>query len=228
MPGIKDFVRGRIAPMADGFVKAAVTRAMNKYEELEREASAVARDENRSPIGKRKGLEDLVRKNAHEVVRIRKATESAKARLAERIAKLQPPSADKTDAFAAATCIKVCELFHAMSRGQRKVTLSTASLSYTQALLAAPVELSGLDPELREMAVTRAIDLAHPGKLAEIERVREDIQMLDVAARVLADMARDVAQLPNNRALDELISSAVTDTRHIDADIEHQTASLAA
>ena len=45
---------------------------------------------------------------------------------------------------------------------------------------------------------------------------------------MLTEVACEVAELPNAKALDELVNSAVPDQRHLEADAERSTAPLAA
>jgi hypothetical protein len=52
--------------------------------------------------------------------------------------------------------------------------------------------------------------------------------MLDVAARVLTEHVAEVAGLPNVRALDEIINTAIPDHRHLDADAERIASAIEA
>jgi len=148
--------------------------------------------------------------------------------LAKRRAKLQPPPIDKTDAAAAAIGSELRAQLVRVSAGERKAFLPTADPMFWLAVLEAPSVLSGVDNDTRESVLSLAVENAHPGQLAKLEHDGEAVSLLEVASRVLSELAVEVAELPNAAALDDFISAAVPDARHLEADAERNTAPLAA
>jgi hypothetical protein len=92
----------------------------------------------------------------------------------------------------------------------------------------APNELTGINNEVREAARTRAINIVHPGKLEQLERERAAVQLLANATTAAADAMRDLAELPNEYALNDFLNQSVPDQRHIQADVERETELAAA
>jgi hypothetical protein len=232
MPGIRDFVLEQ-ALRYDGVhglqpVTAAIKRAMGAYDTFEAEARKIKADQHLSPLGKKQKIQKMVSDQAHELVRVRKTAEKAKANLAKRRDRLQPPLIDKTDAAAAAIRSELRAQLVRMSKGEIKAFLPTADPMFWHAVLEAPNALTGIDKDTREAVLSLAVESAHPGQLARIEKDSEAIQLLDVASRVLTEVAVEVAELPDAKALDELVDSAVPDQRHLEADADRNTAPLAA
>jgi hypothetical protein len=115
-----------------------------------------------------------------------------------------------------------------MSKGERKAFLASATdPMYLAAVIEAPNELSGIDADTRDMIVARAVEMAHPGELAALEKSNAEIAMLDVAARVLAEHAAEIAGI-HPRALDGFLAEAIPDQRHLEADAERIVAAIAA
>jgi hypothetical protein len=229
MPGIRDFVFTQAASLADGPIKAGITRAMTAYDSFAAERAKIENDPNLSGAGKRQKVQEFLKANVHEVVRVQKLTEKTKAKQAEKRKKLAPPAIDKTDAAGAMLRAQVRTKLESMSRGERKAFLASATDPlYLAAVLEAPNELSGVDAETREMVLAKSIEIAHPGALAALERDNLAVQMLDVAARVLTEHAAEIAGLPNVRALDDLINTAIPDQRHLEADAERIASAIAA
>jgi len=230
MSGIKDFVLSSTLPYeaVHGLqpVTAAIKRAMTAYDTFEDGARKIAADANLSAIGKRDKIQKFVSDQSHELVRVRKHAEKAKANVAKRRAKLQPPSIDKTDAAAAAIRSELRAQLVRMSAGERRAFLPTADPMFWYAVLEAPSALTNVDNETRSAVLSLAIENAHPGQLAKLEHDSEAIQLLEVASRVLTELACEVADLPNAAALDELVNSAVPDQRHLEADADRNTAPL--
>src|SRR6266436_3528819 len=228
MPGIKDFVLTQALPYeaVHGLqpITAAIKRAMGAYDTFNTEAKKIGADANLSAAGKKQKVQKFVSDQAHELVRVRMAAEKAKANLAKRRAKLQPPPIDKTDAAAAAIRSELRAQLVRMSAGERKAFLPTADPMFWQAVLEAPNALTNIDNDTRESVLSLAIESAHPGQLAKLEHDSEAIQLLEVASRVLSEVACEVAELPNAKALDELVNNAVPDQRHLEADAERSTA----
>jgi hypothetical protein len=230
MPGIRDFVLSSTLPYkaVHGLqpVTAAIKRAMGVYDTFESEARKIAEDSHLSPVGKKQKIQKFVVEHAHEIVRVKKAAEKAKANMAKRRTNIKLPPIDKTDAGAAAMRSELRNRIFQMSAGERKAFLPTADPMFWQAVLEAPNALTGIDSETRDSILNLAIEAAHPGALAKIEKDSEAIQLLEVASRVLAEHAAEVADLPNAAALDDFVSGAVPDTRHLEADAERNMSPL--
>src|SRR5437764_10459573 len=101
MAGIRDYVMTQAASLADGPIKAGITRAMSAYDQLNTERAKVDTDPNLSETGRRTKTKDFLKTNAHEVVRVKKLAEKAKAKQAEKRKNLALPAIDKTDAAGA-------------------------------------------------------------------------------------------------------------------------------
>ena len=174
MPGIRDFVLTQTAPYeaVSGLqpVTAAIKRAMGAYDTFNAEARKIGADANLSAAGKKQKVTKFVSDQAHELVRVRMAAEKAKANLAKRRAKLQPPPIDKTDAAAAAIRSELRAQLVRMSAGERKAFLPTADAMFWHAVLEAPNALTGIDGDTRQTIQTLAVE--NQGAVRIQERVR--------------------------------------------------------
>ena len=213
--------------MPDGPVKASINRAVNAHRNFEVEAAKIAANADLSVEGKSKAAREFAAKQAHKLLRIQKFAKRAQTRIAEKRAKLLPPSPDKTDAAGAVLRAQIRDRLAGKSLAELKATLPSAPMAHLQAVLEAP-ELVGADNELLETITTRAINIAHPHAAVSFERDREAVTMLNVAAQALGDMVKDVAALPNNAALEDFIGTAVPNQALIDRDVELQSEPLAA
>src|SRR3982074_3727515 len=136
MPGIRDFVLTRAAPLPDGPIKAGITRAITVYDKFNTERAKIDNDPNLSDAGKRTKMQEFFKADLHEVVRVQKLAEKAKAKQAERRKKLQPPAIDKTDAAGAMLRARACDHLEKMGKGERKAFLaSTSDPLYLAAIL---------------------------------------------------------------------------------------------
>ncbi|MBR0796106.1 hypothetical protein JQ615_11970 [Bradyrhizobium jicamae] len=224
MPSYSETMTSVAALMRDGPTKATLLRLVDVHNKIESEGAKIAGDGDRSPSGKTKASRDLVGKNASELLKARKFVEGATKRHAEKRASIELPAIDKTDAAGAALRGEMRNHLRGMSSlAERKAFLATASLPYLLAALEAPDELTGINVEVREAARSKAIDASFPGKLAELEKERADIQLLDNATKAFADTARNLAGLPNERALNEFVSANVPDHSRIDVEVERMT-----
>src|SRR4051794_3550073 len=82
-------------------VKAQMDRAFAAEDEFRAHHDKVAKNQHLSPIGRQDAMKTFVGEKAHELHRARKAVDVARAKLADRRAKLLPPPPDKTDVAAA-------------------------------------------------------------------------------------------------------------------------------
>jgi len=226
MAAISDFVKKQASALPDGSYKSAIGRAMTAFETFSVERAKIDANPHFNLAGKRANAQNYVKANVHEVARIRKLAERAKVKQSEQRKALQPAPIDKTDSAGSTVRSELRARLASMSKAERKVFLADARTSplYFTAVLEAPNELSGVDDETREMVLTRAIEAAHPGKLAAIERDNQSIELLNVAARVLAEHVAEVAELPNVKALDDLIDSAIPDHSRLDEEAERPAA----
>jgi hypothetical protein len=211
-----------------GPLKAALNHVAKVHQEILTVKANVAGNRDLSAEGKTKEARSFLTKRAFELVRANMNARRLGERIAEKRANLKVPPIDKSDAVAAAMAVEMCRRVYAMPRAEKKANLANASLPFLQAVLAAPDELTGFDAELRQTATDRAIDIAHPGKATELEADQNAIQLLQNATKALSDEARELVDLPKGSALTEFIDQAVPDQRHIAADVERETAPLAA
>ncbi|MGY8677122.1 hypothetical protein Q2941_04820 [Bradyrhizobium sp. UFLA05-153] len=144
-------------------------------------------------------------------------------RLDEKRARIQLPAIDRTDAAGAVLRSQVRDRLAGKSAKEIRALAPTMSLLYATAILEAP-ELVGIDQEAIEAVRARAIDLVCPGKPAELDAERDAARLLQNATTALSDAARELGDLPNRPALNDFINQAVPDQRHIEAQVQRETA----
>ncbi|MCK1711522.1 MULTISPECIES: hypothetical protein [unclassified Bradyrhizobium] len=110
------------------------------------------------------------------------------------------PAIDKTDAAGAGLRSQVRDRLAGKSAQELRALIPSMSLLFLQSILEAP-ELVGIDPATTEAVRNHAIDLVHPGALAELNAERDRVRLLANATAALAEAARDLAELPNAAAL---------------------------
>jgi hypothetical protein len=209
---------------------AAITRAMATHEKIKAKAAEVANDKHKSALGKKDSLEKFVSENAHEVMRIRKTVDTMRAKLTERRAKLMPPPPDPTNVASAVMKMGMLQMLREMkNHGERlKLILAVdADSRFMEAVLEAPNVMSGIDNQARELITTNVIERFHPGALAAIEKAEEAIELVDVAARVAFNTARDAAEFPSDAVFSKFVETAVGATGALEADINRKFADLA-
>ncbi|WP_441268291.1 hypothetical protein AB7G19_26190 [Bradyrhizobium sp. 215_C5_N1_1] len=215
---------------AAGIPNATVRTTFDRLIELHRDimatTAAVRGDTDLSTQGRTKKARDEMKKNAWKMIRAKAFASRLNDRIDEKRAKLELPAIDKTDAAGAVLRSQVRDRLPKSAK-ELKALVPTMSLLYLQTLLEAP-ELVGADREIAEDARTRAINIVHPGKLDELERERAAVQLLTNATAAAADAMRDLADLPNAHALNDFLNQSVPDQRHIQADVERETALAAA
>src|SRR5260370_40895449 len=89
MPGIRDFILTQAAPLPAGPIKAGIARAMTVYDKFDTDRAKIDNDPNLSDTGRRAKMREFLTADLHEVVRVRKLAEKAKANLSERRKNLQ-------------------------------------------------------------------------------------------------------------------------------------------
>jgi hypothetical protein len=102
-----------------------------------------------------------------------------------------------------------------------------ADPSMMEAALEAPNAMSGIDDQMRQLITTSVIERLHPGALAQIERAEEAIELVDVAARVAFNTARDAAEFPNDPTFASFVETSVGATGALEADLNNKFADLA-
>jgi hypothetical protein len=234
MPTMEEFILERAGPFADvpalQPALAAITRALDAHTRMKTKAAEVARDTHRTPIGKRDVMQKFIGANAHEVVRIRKSVDVMRAKLAERRAKLMPPPPDPTNVASAVMKMGMLQMLREMKNpGERlKLLLAPdADPRFMEAVLEVPNVMSGINDQARELIVTNVIEKRHPGALAQIERVEEAIELVDVAARVAFNTGRDAAEFPSDDVFSKFVETSVGATGALEADLNNKFADLA-
>lgn len=96
-----------------------------------------------------------------------------------------------------------------------------------EAALEAPNAMSGINDQMRELITTSVIERNHPGALAQIEKAEEAIELVDVAARVAFNTARDAAEFPSDAVFSKFVETSVGATVALDADVDRTFADLA-
>jgi hypothetical protein len=229
MPDYYSTMDSIIAQMRESPITKGLKTAIAIERGLDEQRAVIFANPNLNATGVRNESISYLRKQVPDLIKAMKLVERSESRLAERVTNLKPPEIDATSVVAAAMAVASCAQVKQMAPKEKESFLkNNASLPYLQAVLAGPNELTGIDRSLRESVRMRAIDLAFPEKLADLQRDREALQVLKGAVRKLTDTAREFADLPTDADFQEFLNAAVPDQRRIAADIEHDTAPLAA
>lgn len=223
MPTYEDYMEGQIAGVSDVAVRGALTRVLKLHRDILATAAHVRGNADLSAQGRTKAARDELKQKAWELIRANATAQRLAVRIAEKRAKIQLPAIDKTDAAGAALRSQVRDRLNGKSAQELRALAPTMSALYAQAILEAP-ELVGADRDTVEAVRSRAIDLLHPGKSTELDAERNAVQLLANATAQLSNAARDLAELPNASALAQFLNESVPDTRHIEAEIERETA----
>lgn len=222
-PRYFDFLEGQAASVSDVAVRGAFSRVAKLHREILETTANVRGNRDLSPQGRAKEARSLLGKKAWELIRANTTVQRLNSRIDEKRAKVQLPIVDKTDAAGAALRSQVRDRLNGKSAQELRALAPTMSLLFAMAILEAP-DLVGADGETVDAARDRAIDLVHPGKLAELDAERAAVRLLANATTELSNAARDLAELPSTRALDEFLNQTVPDQRHITAAIETELA----
>lgn len=223
MPSYFDHMNSTIAAMPDGVTKAALDSVVKIHGDIEATKANVRGNADLSAQGKRKEAQAFMSKRAHEVIRAKTTAHRLATHLDEKRAKIKLPEIDRTDAVGAALRSQVRDRLASKSEAELRALVPSMSLLFAQAILEAP-ELIGIDPVTTSAVRDHAIELVHPGKLAELNAERDAVRLLAHATAVAVDAARDLAELPNAHALDDFLNATVPDQRHIEAEIERSVA----
>lgn len=205
----------------------AITRALDVHTKFRTKAAEVAKDPHRTALGKQDVLRKFVGENAHEVLRIRKAVDVMRTKLTERRAKLMPPAPDPTNAASAMLRMEARTFLRGVKNPGERLRLILDDPSMMAAALEASDAMSGINDQMRELIVTNVIERNHPGALAQIEKAEEAIELVDVAARVAFNTARDAAEFPNDAVFSKFVETSVGATVALDADVDRTFADLA-
>lgn len=208
----------------------AITRALDVHTKFRTKAAEVAKDPHRTPLGKQDVLRKFVGENAHEVLRIRKTVDVMRTKLTERRAKLMPAKADPANVASAVMRMEMRQMLRGIKNHGERLRLlldNDADTSMLEAALEAPNAMSGINDQMRELITTSVIERNHPGALAQIEKAEEAIELVDVAARVAFNTARDAAEFPNDAVFSKFVETSVGATGALDADVDRTFAGLA-
>lgn len=209
---------------------AAITRALDVHTKMRTKAADVAKDTHRTPLGKQDVLRKFVGENAHEVLRIRKTVDVMRTKLTERRAKLMPAKADPSNVASAVMRMEMRQMLRGIKNPGERLRLlldNDADTSMLEAALEAPNAMSGITDQMRELITTSVIERNHPGALAQIEKAEEAIELVDVAARVAFNTARDAAEFPNDAVFSKFVETSVGATVALEADVERGFAAMA-
>lgn len=223
MPTYQDYMESQIAGVSDVAVRGALTRVLKLHRDFLETAANVRGNTDLSAQGRTKEGRSFLGKRAHELIRANVTAQRLAARIGEKRAKIQLPAIDKTDAVGAALRSEVRKKLDGKSAQELRALAPTMSALFAQAILEAP-ELVGADRDTVEAVRARAVDIVQPGRSAELDAERDAVRLLAGATAELSNAARDLAELPNASALSEFLNQAVPDTRHIEAEIERETA----
>lgn len=229
MPTIEDTILQRAARFSTDPVLQpafdAISRALDTHTKIRAKALDVSKDTHRTALGKRDVMQKYVGENAHELVRARKAGDTLRAKIAERRAKLLPAAPDPSNVASAMLRSEIRQMLRGMkNHGDRlKALLATdADTTFLEAVLEAPNAMSGITDDQRELIQTSAMERLHPGALAAIEAAEEAIELVDVAARVVFETARDAGEFPTNSVFSTFVETTVGATGQLEADLNRK------
>jgi hypothetical protein len=229
MPTINEVLLSRFR--ADGVpalepAKIALVRTFAFQDEVRAERVKVEGNKNLSPIGRRDAMQKFVAEKAHELHRARKTVDTMRAKLDERRAKLAPTAPDVTGTIKRG---EMRTMLRGMNIGQRMKLLTSLNPDPTwiQAVLEMPNEMSGIDPQTRELVMSAVVERAHPGALARIEQAEEAIVVVNAAVEVTFNTVRDAAEFPNNAVLSDFVTQSIGATAQLDAEISRGFEALA-
>jgi hypothetical protein len=229
---MEEFILERAGPWSDvpalQPALAAITRALDVHTKMKTKAAEVAKDTHRTAIGKRDVMQKFVGEQAHEVTRIRKTVDVMRAKLTERRAKLMPLAPDPTNAASAMLRMEARTFLRGIKNPGERLRLLLDDPSMMEAALEAPNAMSGINDQMRELITTNVIERNHPAALAQIEKAEEAIELVDVAARVAFNTARDAAEFPNDSTFASFVETSVGATGALEADLNNRFADLAA
>lgn len=232
MPTIKETLLSRFkgdgVPALDP-AKIALTRIFAFHDDISAHHIKISGSQNLTPVGRQDAMRKYVTEHAHELHRARKSVETMRAKLSERRAKLQPLPPDPKDLSAAILRSEMRTMLRGMNSGQRMSLVLSANTNQTlvHAVLEAPNFASGVNDQARELLTVAAVEKAHPGALAEIERIEEAIEVVNAAVRIAFDKARAAAEFRDERVLTDFVEKAVGDSRALDADVDRSFTALA-
>lgn len=221
-PRYFDFLEGQIASVSDVAVRGAMTRVSKLHRDILTTAANVRGNKDLSAQGRTKEARLFLGKHAGDLIRANATVQRLAARIDEKRATFKLPTIDKTDAAGAVLRSQVRDRLPKSAK-ELRAAIPTMSALYLQAILEAP-ELVGADRETVDAARARAIDLVQPGKSAELDAERDAVRLLANATTALSDAARELAELPNNHALNEFLTQIIPDQRAIEADVARETA----
>lgn len=210
--------------------KAALTKALDLNVALRAKHAQIAADDKLSPIGKQDAFRKHLAENAHQLVRARKAVDALKAKTAQYLASVQPKAPDKTDFAAAVTRSDYRQMLREMPIGKRMSLLLAPDADPTmlQAVLESPVnELSGINQETRRLVTQNAVERENPGATARIEKIRDAIELAEVATGAAFGTALKTAEFPNQHVFDSFIDQAVGDTTRLSAEVDREISQAA-
>lgn len=208
----------------------AVTRALDTHAKFRAKAAEVAKDPHRTSIGKRDVMQKFIGENAHEIARARKSVEAMRVKRTERLAKLMPLAPDPTNVASAVMRLGMLQHLRAIKNPGERIQIllaPDADIRFLEAVLDAPDQMSNITPQIRELVKTAVIEKRHPGALAQIEKIDEAIELVDVAARVVFNTARDAAEFPSDAVFTSFVETSVGDCRVLDVDLDRSFSAMA-
>lgn len=223
MPTLVDHLKGQIAPLSDGPIKA---HAINNLDAVQRVATEVATeiarinaDINLSPAGKTSKAIDAIKPHLHHVMRSDSLIESASAKLCTKESGLV--SSSTFDAKRAPIRSEMRAVIKSMTRGDHIAAINdpNVDVEVLESIVEAPSMLHGVDTDLRDVAAKRLATIRNPTVVAQIQHNREGLQVVRTTADALRDQIGETLGVRNRRVVNALVAAHIPDRRHIDADV---------
>lgn len=217
------FLEGQAANITDAAVRGAISHVVKLHRHILATTTYVRGNTDLSAKGRAKEGRTVLGKHAWELIRANAMAQRLGARVDEKRAKIQLPVIDKMDAAGAVLRSQVRDRLTGKSAAEIRSLIPSMTLLQVCAVLEAP-ELIGADRDIVGAVHSRAMDILHPGTSAALDAERDAVRLLTNATAELSKAACDLAELPNSHALNDFLNQTVPDTRHIEADVERETA----
>lgn len=196
---------GGIVPVIASFKRAATAQ-----DSILSACVAINANPDLNDAGRKKAALEAVKKNAREILTLRKSIDQFTTVLAVKRGALQPPAPDKADFAAAFVRGQIRDRYAKMpSPEERKIAALNDDDALTmQALLEGPASLSGIDSATRDALRDKLIGATHPKQLAEIQRAESAVQIARFAVIDLIETAAATAEVHKDefgKFLDEIV-----------------------
>ncbi|MGJ4932188.1 hypothetical protein ACQR1I_35375 [Bradyrhizobium sp. HKCCYLS2038] len=219
------FMETQTATVPNAAIRGAISNVLKLHRELLTETAAdvgkIRSNGDLSPAGKIKEARLRISKDAWKVIKVNKTAHGLAERIEQKLAAVQIPTVDKTDAAGAVLRGQVRDRLAGKTNQELRALIPTMSSLYLQTILEAP-ELIGADAATVRAAQVQSVEIVHPGMTAQLDAEREAVQLLASATNAVCDAFRELGDIPNAKALAEFLNETVVDQRHLAAAVERE------